>query len=281
VSGAPARCIVCGDAPQPLFERAGVAVVRSPGCGLEWRTPFPSEAQLRELYAGDYLERWGGRDAASYERVRRMKRATHACFLREIVRLRRGGRLLDVGCATGFLLEVAQEQGFEPFGLDPNPQAVRLARSRFGDRVQQGELDAGVFEGVAFDVVTLIDVLEHVPDPAALLASVRERLAPGGVLAAVLPNSASLVRRLLGRRWPHYAPEHLFFWTPGALERQLDAAGFGVRAIRTGIRKTFTGDYLSACAACTGAWLPPGIARLGRGRLRVPTGEMLALAVRR
>ena len=280
MSGAPQRCIACGDTPVPLFERGAFAVVRSPGCGLEWQNPFPSQARLHELYAGDYFARWGGRDAATYERVRVIKHASHGAFLREIVRLRRGGRLLDVGCATGFLLEVAQQAGFEPFGLDPNPDAVRIAKQRFGERVQQGELDAAVFPGIRFDVVTLIDVLEHVPDPAALLAIVYERLAPGGVLAAVLPNAASLTRRLLGPRWPHYAPEHLFFWTPAALERQLAAAGFVVRKIRTGIRKTFTGEYLSAYAACTGAWLPPGIGWLGRRRLRVPTGEMLALAGR-
>jgi SAM-dependent methyltransferase len=158
---------------------------------------------------------------------------------------------------------------------------VSIARERFGERVQQGELDSAAFPGISFDVVTLIDVLEHVPDPAASLSRVYERLAPGGVLAAVLPNAASLVHRLLGPRWPHYAPEHLFFWTPRALERQLAAAGFAVHAIRTGLRKTFTGDYLTAYAACTGAWLPPGLGWLGRRTLRLPTGEMLALALRR
>ena len=115
-------------------------------------------------------------------------------------------------------------------------------------------------------MVTLIDVLEHVPDPAALLAAVHRRLLPGGVLAAVLPNAASLTRRLLGRRWPHYAPEHLFFWTPAALRRQLAAAGFEVREIRTGIRKTYTAEYLEAYAAVTGAWLPPGLRWLGPRR---------------
>ena len=213
--------------------------------------------------------------------MRVIKHATHRAFLREIVRLRRGGRLLDVGCATGFLLEVAQQQGFEPFGLDPNPDAVRIAKQGFGERVQQGELDAAAFPGVTFDAVTLIDVLEHVPDPAALLAIVYERLAPGGVLAAVLPNAASLTHRLLGSRWPHYAPEHLFFWTPAALERQLVAAGFGVREIRTGIRKTFT-RRLSDRLRRLHRRLAPARHRLARPPpLRVPTGEMLALAVRR
>lgn len=255
-------------------------MVRCGGCGLEWQRPFPSPQRLRELYAGDYFQRWGARDPESFERVRAIKQASCRELLAELARLRPGGKLLDLGCAMGFLLEAAEQAGFQGFGLDLNPEAVGIAKQRFGDRVALGELDASAFPGVVFDAVTLVDVLEHVPDPAALLAQVHGRLAAGGVLAVLLPNAASLTRRLLGRRWPHYTPEHLFFWTPAALERQLASAGFAVREIRTGIRKTYTAEYLTAYAAVTGAWLPPGLRGLGARRLRVPTGEMIALAVR-
>ena len=264
----------------PVFQCAALAVVRSPGCGLEWQQPFPSPERLRALYAGDYFERWGARDPAALARVRAMKHASYRDLVGTLAGLRPGGRLLDLGCAMGFLLEVAERAGFEGWGLDLNPEAVRVSRQGFGDRVAQGELDASAFPGIDFDVVTLIDVLEHVPDPAALLARVHQRLLPGGVLAAVLPNAASFTRRIFGRRWPHYAPEHLFFFTPAALRRQLVAAGFHVREIRTGFRKTYTAEYLEAYAAVTGAWRPPGLRWLGRRQLSVPTGEMLALAVR-
>jgi SAM-dependent methyltransferase len=285
VSGAPERCIACGDQPVPLFQRGELAVVRCGGCGLEWQRPFPSAERLRELYAGDYFGRWGAGNPGSFERVRAIKQASCRELLAELTRLRPGGRLLDLGCATGFLLEAAEQGGFQGFGLDLNPEAVRIAQQRFGARVAQGELDASAFPGVVFDAVTLIDVFEHVPDPAALLAQVHGRLAAGGVLAVLLPNAASLTRRLLGRRWPHYAPEHLFFWTPAALARQLASAGFEVRRIETGIRKTYTADYLTAYAAVTGSWLPPGLRwlrsrGLGAREFRAPTGEMIALGVR-
>jgi SAM-dependent methyltransferase len=281
VSGAPERCIACGDAFVPALRRGTLVIVRSRGCGLEWQRPFPSPARLRELYAGDYFARWGARDPAAMERVRAMKQASARPVLRAIARLRPAGRLLDVGCAMGFLLEAAEQAGYEGFGLELNPEASGAARQRFGARVAQGGLDAPAFPGVAFDVVTLVDVLEHAPDPPALLAQARARLAPGGVLAAVLPNAASLVKRLLRSRWPHYTEEHLFHFTPKALSLLLASAGFEVRAIHAGFRKTYTAEYLLAYAAVTGAWLPPGLGGLGRRRLRLPTGEMLALAVRR
>ena len=183
----------------------------------------------------------------------------------------------------GFLLEVAEQAGLRGLGARSESRGrARRQSNASAIGCSRASSTPSAFPGVAFDAVTLIDVLEHVPDPAALLATVHGRLAPGGVLAAVLPNAASLTRRLLGRRWPHYAPEHLFFWTPAALARQLAAAGFEVREIRTGIRKTYTGgvsDRLRRRAPAPGS--RPGLRWLGQRTLRVPTGEMLALAVRR
>ncbi len=281
MSAAPVRCIVCGDVPEAFIQKPEFALVRSPGCGLEWRDPFPDAAELASLYGPGYLDRWGADDADAMARVRAMKHATYRDFLVDVRRTAAGGRLLDVGCATGFLMEAAATEGFEVYGLDRNAGGVALARERFGDRVHCGELADGPFPGVDFDVVTLVDVLEHVPEPAVMLAAIGQRLRPGGVLVAVLPNPRSAVRRILGGRWPHYVAEHLFHWSPENLERFLSAQSWRVYRIRTGIRKTFTGHYLSAYAACAGSWLPPGVPLLGNLRLRVPTGEMLVLATPR
>ena len=75
--------------------------------------------------------------------------------------------------------------GFEVRGLDLNEAAIEAARSEFGDRVHTGPLDEQAFPGERFDVVTLIDVLEHVPDPRSLFAAIRARLDSEGIVAAV------------------------------------------------------------------------------------------------
>ena len=243
-----------------------------------WRDPLPDAAEIAALYAPGYLERWGARDERSLARVREMKRRTYATLFDEIARLRPGGRLLDLGCAAGFLLEVAAERGFEPFGLDLDAEAVALARRRFGERVQRGALDAGSFAGERFDVVTLVDVFEHLPRPGELFDALCGRLAPGGLWVAWMPNAASWVRRALGPRWPHYAPEHVFYWTPASLRRFLAGRGWELRRLRTGVRKSFSADYLRAYAARLGSWLPPGLGLLGDRLFRAPTGEMLAIA---
>jgi hypothetical protein len=127
-------------------------------------------------------------------------------------------------------------------------------------------------------VVTLIDVLEHVPDPGALLADIRARLDGEGIVAAVLPDAGSFTRRVLGRHWPHYNAEHLYYWSAPCLERFLASEGWRVRSLRRGLHKTFTAHYLDSYARRLGRTLAPGLGALGGLRLRIPTGEMLVIA---
>lgn len=275
---APQHCPVCGDMPSACFRLASREIVRSPGCGLEWQRPFPGESELQALYGGDYFRRWGIDSPGALARVRAAKEDTYRALLEEARCIGPGRRLLDVGCAFGFLQGVAERLGLEAYGLDLNREAIAVARAEFGARVHCGPLDARAFPGLSFDVVTLIDVLEHVPDPGALLTSVAARLARGAVAVAVLPNAASTTRRILGRRWPHYAPEHLWHWTPTAIRRFLEAAGWRVLRLRTGVRKTFTVGYLRAYARALGRWAPPAPAWAENLRLRIPTGEMLVVA---
>jgi len=280
VTPSPRRCIVCGGVPSEAAVARGLALRRCGDCGLAWRRGFPDAPALAALYGDDYLERWGIHSPERRAAVRAMKEASHRPFLAAIARHRPGGRLLDLGCALGFLLGVAREAGFDAYGLDLNAAAVADARREFGDRVHAGPLDDTAFPGVRFDAITLIDVLEHVPDPEALLETLASRLAPEGVIAAVLPDAGSLTARLFGRRWPHYNEEHLFYWSASNLRTFLQERGWRVLALRRGVLKTYTARYLDHYARQMGRTPPPGLRRLGDLRLRIPTGEMLVIAAR-
>jgi len=255
-----------------------VAIRCCTACRLAWRREFPEQAELAALYGEDYFERWGIDSPRRLAQVRAAKEATYEAFFRDICAHRSGGLLLDLGCAMGFLLGVARRRGFEVRGLDLNEAAVNRARAEFGHCVHAGPLDERAFPGERFDVVTLIDVFEHVPDPGALLAALRGRLAPGGIAVAVLPDRDSLTARLLGRSWPHYGPEHLYYWSAASLERFLRHRGWQLLSLRRGIRKTFTAHYLDRYRRQLGRRSLPGLSRLGGLRLRLPTGEMLAIA---
>lgn len=274
----PLRCIACGADTGEAFHAGGVALRRCRDCGLAWRSEFPDAEDISALYGDDYFERWGIDAPERLAEVRAMKETTYRAFFDEIRRHRSEGSLLDLGCALGFLLGVAREAGFDAHGLDLNESAIAEARRRFGDRVHAGKLDAAAFPDREFDVVTLIDVFEHVPDPARLLDTIAARLAPGGIIAAVLPDADSRVARLLGRRWPHYNAEHLFYWSAGNLRRFLEARGWRVGALRRGVRKTFTARYLDHYARHLGRPILPGLGLFGSLRLHIPTGEMLVIA---
>lgn len=121
---------------------------------------------------------------------------THARVLRAVGQDK---RVLDVGCATGYLSEhLVREQGCDVVCLEPDPAAAAAATARLGGRVVVGGAELlPTFAAGSFDVVLYADVLEHLTDPAAALRDTRRLLAPGGCVVVSLPNVAHADVRLL------------------------------------------------------------------------------------
>lgn len=123
--------------------------------------------------------------------------------LETIDRQGRPGRVLDVGCGTGFLLERLAERGYSGVGIDLSPESVEHATRRLAEIGADDRLSARVGSAYEppdgpFDLICLTDVLEHLEDPRACLRALRERLAPGGLLVVSTPNRRSLPG---ARRW--------------------------------------------------------------------------------
>jgi 2-polyprenyl-3-methyl-5-hydroxy-6-metoxy-1,4-benzoquinol methylase len=151
----------------------------------------------------------------------------------EIELLQPRGRLLDVGCATGVLLDAARLRGWQVQGVDVSSFAVRIARAYYNLDVIEGELHDAAFPSNHFDVVTMDDVVEHAPDPRALLTEAARVLRPAGLLSISTPNAASLSARLMRGWWFHYKQrEHLTFFTPRSANILLDELGLRVLSIR-------------------------------------------------
>lgn len=141
------------------------------------------------------------------------------------------GRLLDVGAGTGILVEAAAEAGFRAEGVEPSRWMVARARQR-GLPVHEGALGEVPLEP-GYDVITLVDVLEHVMEPAALLAEANRLLKPGGILLVVTPDLGSVAARLLGPRWWHFRVAHVGYFNRANLFSTLERTGFDVvRAFR-------------------------------------------------
>lgn len=242
------RCNLCGsDRPQRLFELYGQTVVRCAECDLSYVDPRPDVDAIRRLYVREGYYRNENASAFGYPDYLAERPQLTLLFERrldDIERLRPArGRLLDVGCAIGVLLETARARGWDVRGVDISDFAVARCRER-GLAVHHGDLASAALPTGAFDVAVLDDTIEHLPDPRAVVQELHRVVAPAGLLTMNTPNEAGLLRRLQGPRWFHYKPpEHLFYFSPATLGRLLDDVGFRVVRVATS-GKAVTVRYL-------------------------------------
>ncbi len=233
----PVQCGLCGgEAWVPYLTRGDLnlflagqfQLVRCQTCGLVYLNPRPPVAQLGELYRDDY-DQYTVAVSAVPSRLARLDREyglRKRC--RAVLRFVPRGRLLDVGCATGdFLWAMRRYPGWQVSGVELNDSAARYAREQLQLDVRTGTLAAAGFAAGSFDAVTLWDVIEHVPDPAATLAEVARLLRPGGLLVINTPNLDSLDARLFGAYWIGYElPRHLYVFSRRTLQAFTTQAGF-------------------------------------------------------
>lgn len=147
-----------------------------------------------------------------------------------------GVRLLDIGCSSGALLRSAQRAGFLVEGVEPAAQAAASAKSA-GLNVFHGYLEDARYPAASFDAATLMEVIEHLPDPSALLQEVWRVLKPNGILVVGTGNGASWTVQLIGAGWGylHVAQHggHISFFNPHSLGRLATQCGFRVERVQT------------------------------------------------
>jgi 2-polyprenyl-3-methyl-5-hydroxy-6-metoxy-1,4-benzoquinol methylase len=267
-------CNLCGaDDTAPMMEIKGFHIVRCRKCGLLYVNPRYREETLREIYTEDYYDHDGisnGREFYGYDDYLRDEeniRITFAKRLRTIGSLANKGKLLDVGCATGFFLDLARGDGWEVVGTEVAQFGARYARERFGLDIRLGTLAGLRFDSQAFDVVTMWDVIEHVLDPMAELREVHRILRQGGLLSIITPDAGSLLARLLGQRWEEFrrVREHVYFFSKQTLGKMLHKAGFEILRTESADKVFYLGPAIQRLKYYT--WdggLPNAAARLVR-----------------
>ena len=223
-----ASCPLCGGQTfAPAGLSAGHPVVRCTGCELHLLNPQPSDAELVEIYHPNYS--FFGDEQAAGATVSRCKQATAAHYLGQLAKAGiSAGRLLEVGCGDGdFLVQAAMKQ-FSVEGIDYSPHSVRKTQAKLppGTPVHCGEISVLADRAAAYDLCVACDVIEHVRQPAVFLNTVGRLLRPGGWVFLVTPDFDSLTARLMGSRWLEFKAEHMFYYTPATLRRQLTQAGF-------------------------------------------------------
>lgn len=221
---APLRCRACGGPGTALFVKRGFVVAACADCGCHFvPDPVPAAATYDEAYfAGE-----GECGYGDYLADRELILANFARRARWIARLAPGGRVLDVGAAYGFFVAAARACGFSACGLEPVPACAAFARRELDVDIFTGRIEDAPLPAGSFDVVTLFDVIEHLPQPLVALRRIRELLTPGGIVVVETGDLGGLLVRVIGSRWYYYdPPQHLTYFSVESLEQLLARAGF-------------------------------------------------------
>lgn len=146
---------------------------------------------------------------------------------------RRLNTWLDVGCGVGTLLRAVQKRGWSAAGTEVAPAVVKAMQAA-GLDARLGFLSDLDLPEAGFDVVSMVEVIEHVPAPDGLVAEAQRLIRPGGALYVTTPNGRSLSARVLGPRWSVVTPpDHLQLFSVRGLRALLTRAGLEVRSLST------------------------------------------------
>lgn len=225
----PLTCPACGaqgaSPPVPVPDREyGLARVaayaRCADCGTLFQHPMPADSELPSLYPDDYHSQTGQGPVGRFRHGVRLRRLTGLAPA--------DGPLLDFGCGNGdFLRHAAATEpgrGYYGFEIADRPEVVSLDGGAV--TIVRGDLDALFGRLPELAVITMNHVIEHLPDPAVVVAALAAALQPGGLLEGQTPAAGSLEHRVFGTRWSGYhAPRHTVVFSRRGLTTVLDRAG--------------------------------------------------------
>lgn len=227
------RCNLCGaDDADTLFE-AGVAqhnrIVACRRCGLMYSDPrlSPADQELIAEYDPEITAKLEGYDPGRFdkERVQIGDYADTLSYLAELYPQR--GKLIELGCGAGFLLAAFAESGWNVTGIEPDRGFCEYIQKKRGLNAIPSILETAKIPDNAADVVVMLHVIEHVPDPLATLQHIHRVLRPGGHLVLETPRYDSLMFKLLGKRERSLSCDgHIYFFTTDSLKKLTEKAGF-------------------------------------------------------
>jgi 2-polyprenyl-3-methyl-5-hydroxy-6-metoxy-1,4-benzoquinol methylase len=198
-------------------------------------SPRPSAEALTRLYVYESAANDAWVDVLLSDAEEDFQAQDFGTLLDEVQRHRPAGRLLDIGCSIGRLLDLARRRGYDVLGLELGERAAQHAREHYGLPILQRTLNETGLDADSFDVVTLMEVLEHLPQPREMLREVHRILKPGGALLIGVPNVWSLGVIVLHGQARTFNRNHLIFFSEQTLGRLLREEGFQIRTTMTAV----------------------------------------------
>ncbi len=193
-------------------------VLKCGSCGLAYLFPKPDADYLYKAY--ETME------DSLYLREEKGRAKSAKALLSKLSRIKKAGRLLDIGCASGIFLNEARRLGWEVYGVELSSWAVNYAKNNFGISIYQGKLKDAKFPSRYFDLVVMLDSIEHLMDPLDCLIEAGRVLRDDGLLFVSTPDIESFLSRLMGKRWLGIKQSHLYYFNKRSISKMLNGAGF-------------------------------------------------------
>jgi SAM-dependent methyltransferase len=204
------------------------AVAQCDDCRLYYLYPRLTAPAAEEIYRDTSYYEGGcsGYSDAGYAFQEPSLRATFRHLLSNLAqRELTGGRLLEVGCGAGYLLDEAKCYFDQRFGTEFSPEIAATARIAC-DEVFVGGVEA-VPPDLTFNCIVATQVIEHVYDPVSFVEQLARHIVRGGHIVLATPDIGGVLRKIMGRRWPSFkTPEHVVYFSFKTLSGLLSRAGF-------------------------------------------------------
>jgi 2-polyprenyl-3-methyl-5-hydroxy-6-metoxy-1,4-benzoquinol methylase len=236
----PALCWICGSADSRPFRASTIkdkidstsvrisdsaygqtaALSECKNCSFVFANPIPHPSVV-DLYRG--------MDDNEYHDSSEARRFQMRRLLDEVTAVHPQAKtLLDVGAGTGLLVSEAQKRGLQAEGVEPSRWGVDTAARVNGVKLLCGTLQENANQLGEYDIVMLIDVVEHTTDPMGMIREAVLRLSPGGVVVIVTPDISSMTARTMKRWWWHHRIAHVCFFNQKSIRRVLEQLGVQV-----------------------------------------------------
>jgi len=228
------HCPICDAKNCNLFiEIDNFPILKCNSCNIVYLNKNISNDSIGELYTTEYFE--GGPEGRGYECYQNCEKFLTLNFRRRIKELSQyvnRGNVLDVGCGYGFFLKCLDKR-YKGFGIDISEHAIHIARENYNLNVRLGSIDWNTFPPNTFSLITMWDVIEHLPDPKLSLEILHSMLREDGMIAITTGNVKSYFAKICGKRWHLYSvPEHLWYFSPQSLTMLLEKTGFRIFNMR-------------------------------------------------
>jgi SAM-dependent methyltransferase len=282
------RCGICGGVGQPFRKKHGYTILHCRKCGNAYVPSSLVPENLEDIYSRGYFE---GEQSTGYpgylaDSELLLQNFRHRLSVIEGLGTR-GRRLLDVGAAYGLFLKVARDARWDASGIEIAPDCAIEAAKISGAPVLCGDFATVPVEG-QFDVIVMLDVIEHFRDPVGAMRRAYELLAPSGYLVIDTGDIDTPWSRLLGNHWYFLdPPQHLFYFSRRGLVTALREAGFrgDVRVTRPGRSVSLNNALFKLTAAIPSGPLKNGVGRVAkqgvRGSVYLNFGDGMLVAARR